>query len=148
MDHQQLWQEFIRVFPQYREAVYEPWLYGSDDPDLLLRLTLEGVKTATASSLPLYEYENEQPPQAGQLSVISDTKGQARCVVRAVRVYTVPFRQVPAEQAWKEGEGDRSLDYWRRVHEDFFTLEMKEAGLSFSWDMPVVCEEFELLYKK
>lgn len=45
-----------------------------------------------------------------------------------------------------EGEGDRSLACWRQVHEDFFRAELAEAGLEFSPEMPVACEEFEVVY--
>ena len=33
-----------------------------------------------------------------------------------------------------------------RVHEDFFRAELAEAGLEFSPEMPVVCEEFEVVW--
>jgi uncharacterized protein YhfF len=49
---------------------------------------------------------------------------------------------VSEEHAYKEGEGDRSLSYWREVHKRFFLPQMEEAGLSFTDDMLVVCEEF------
>ena len=68
------------------------------------------------------------------------------CVIRTTRVYTVPFDRVSAGHAFKEGEGERSLAYWRRVHEDFFRNELARAGLEFSPSMPVVCEEFEVVY--
>ena len=58
----------------------------------------------------------------------------------------MPFCEVTAGHAYKEGEGDRSLAYWRKVHEDFFRAELEEAGLEFSPSMPVVCEEFEMVY--
>ena len=51
-----------------------------------------------------------------------------------------------AEHAFKEGEGDRSLAYWREVHKRFFTEELKEADLEFDEDMKLVCEEFEAVY--
>ena len=67
-------------------------------------------------------------------------------MIRTTKVYCRPFREVSAEHAFKEGEGDRSLDYWREVHRDFFTREMDAAGLTFDEDMPVVCEEFLRVY--
>ena len=39
----------------------------------------------------------------------------------------VPFDEVSKEHAYKEGEGDRSLAYWRDVHEDFFAEEFISA---------------------
>ena len=117
-----------------------------DDPDTLAELTRKGIKTATASAGPLYELEGEPLPQAGEYSVILGSRDEAVCVIRTTRVYTTPFCEVTAEHARKEGEGNRSLAYWRQVHEDFFRTELAGAGLEFTPDMPVVCEEFEVVY--
>ena len=129
------------------EAEYEAWAFG-DDPDTLAELVRTGVKTATASAYPFYELEGEELPKAGEYSVILDTKDEAVCIIRTTKVYVTPYRDVTAEQAWKEGEGDRSLDYWRKVHEAFFRKELEAVGLAFAEDMGVVCEEFEVVYPK
>ena len=129
------------------EAEYEAWAFG-DDPDTLAELVRTGVKTATASAYPFYELEGEDLPKAGEYSVILNTKDEAVCVIRTTKVYVTPYCEVTAEQAWKEGEGDRSLDYWRRVHEAFFRKELEAASLTFTEDMGVVCEEFEVIYPR
>ena len=129
------------------EAEYEAWAFG-DDPDTLAELVRTGVKTATASAYPFYELEGVDLPKAGEYSVILNTKDEAVCIIRTTKVYVTPYCEVTAEQAWKEGEGDRSLDYWRRVHEAFFRTELETVGLFFSEDMGVVCEEFEVIYPK
>lgn len=144
MTHQQLWAAYRAVHPDAGED-YEAWAFGGD-PDGLAELARTGVKSATSSAEPLYELEGEPLPAPGEFSVILDGRGEAVCVIRTTRVYTVPFDQVSAEYARREGEGDRSLDYWRRVHEDFFRAELAEAGLEFSPTMPVVCEEFEMVW--
>ena len=123
----------------------DAWAFGGA-PDELAALVRSGVKTATASAYPLYALEGEPLPQPGGLSVILDGQGEAVCAIRTTRVYTVPFDQVSARHAFLEGEGDRSLTHWRQVHRAFFSREMEEAGLSFTEDMPVVCEEFERVY--
>ena len=107
---------------------------------------LNGIKTATASAYPLYEQEQEPLPKAGDYSVILNTKGEAVCIIRTTKVYVVPFREVSADHAFREGEDDRSLESWREVHRDFFPREMKAGGLTFDEDMPVVCEEFLRVY--
>ena len=129
------------------EAEYEAWAFG-DDPDTLGELVRTGVKTATASAYPFYELEGEDLPKAGEYSVILNTKDESVCIIRTTKVYVTPYCEVTAEQAWKEGEGDRSLDYWRRVHEAFFRKELEAVGLTFTEDMGVVCEEFEVVYPK
>lgn len=144
MTHQQLWAAYRAAHPEAGED-YEAWAYGAD-PDALAELTRAGIKTATASAGVWYEGGEEPLPRAGEYSVILDSRDEAVCVIRTTRVYTVPFDQVGAEQAYREGEGDRSLDYWRRAHEDFFRAELEEAGLEFSPSMPVVCEEFEVVW--
>lgn len=144
MTHQDMWAVYKTVNPAAGDD-YEPWAYGVD-PDGLAELTRTGVKTATASAGPLYALEGEPLPRAGEYSVILDSRDRAVCVACTTRVYTVPFCEVSAEHARREGEGDRSLAYWRQVHEDFFRTELAGAGLEFTPDMPVVCEEFEVAY--
>ena len=126
-------------------ADYEAWAFGGA-PDELAELVLNGIKTATASAYPLYEQEQEPLPQVGEYNVILNAKDEAVCVTKTTKVCVVPFREVSADHAYREGENDRSLDSWRAVHRDFFTEEMTAAGLTFDEDMPVVCEEFLRVY--
>lgn len=144
MTHQELWAAYQTVNPESGGG-YEAWAYGAD-PDALAELTRTGVKTATASAGVWYESGEEPMPRVGEYSVVLNSREEAVCVIRTTKVYAVPFDQVGAGQAYREGEGDRSLDYWRKVHEDFFRAELAQAGLEFSPDMPVVCEEFEMVY--
>ena len=46
-----------------------------------------------------------------------------------------------------EGEGDRSLAYWRDVHEDFFAEEFAETELEFNGQTSILCEEFKVVYR-
>lgn len=143
MNAQEMWEAYSQR--EHTEADYDAWAFGVD-ADELARLVYEGIKTATASAYPLYELEGEALPEAGQYSVILDSQENAVCVIRTERVFLVPFRDVDARQAWKEGEVDRSLSYWRKVHEPFFRSCLGDAGLLFSEDMNVVCEEFIRVY--
>ena len=59
----------------------------------------------------------------------------------------VPFDQVSAEHAYKEGEGDRSLEYWKEVHRRFFTPDYQEAGLPFDEHGDCVLEEFKVVFR-
>jgi len=143
MTHQQMWQEFSRETGI--DEPYEAWAFGAD-ADELARLVLEGKKTATAGLYIWYERENVQLPKEGSYSIVLNSKDDAICVVQTTKVTTVPFCKVSKEHAWKEGEGDRSLAYWRRIHEDFFSGELSAAGIWFDDRMCVVCEEFLRLY--
>ncbi len=140
-----MWAEFTAGRPEAAGEDYDAWPFG-DDPDTLARLVLEGVKTATASAYPLYEATDEPLPEAGGYSVVLDSRGEAVCVIRTERVTVKPYRDIGAEHARREGEGDRSLAWWRRVHEAFFRADMAASGLCFTEDILVVCEEFRRVW--
>ena len=143
MNAQQMWQAFAAI--ENIIASYEAWAFG-DSPDELAALVLRGIKTATASAYPLYELDGEALPKPGDYSVILDSRDEAVCIIQNTRVYVTAFCDVDEVQAYREGEGDRSLVYWRRVHEAFFRSCMEEAGLTFDPAMKVVCEEFRKVY--
>ena len=147
MTGEQMWNAFAAVCPGAEGAAHEAWCYGSAAADELARLTAGGIKTATASAYPLYELEQEELPKAGEYNVILLTDGTALCITKTTKVSLVPYRDVSEEHACQEGEGDRTLSYWRKVHEAFFTEELASAGLTFTEDMKVVCEEFEVVFK-
>ena len=125
---------------------YDAWSFG-DDADLLASLVKDGIKTATCSAYCFYEMEDESLPEPGGYNIILDAGDQAVCITRTAKVYVTPFSQVTADHAYREGEGDRSLAYWRDVHKKFFTEELEAAGMEFSEDIKLVCEEFDLVYR-
>lgn len=131
------------------EKTYDAWSFGigKEMANELAELVVEGKKTATASLHYLYELEGEVIPNIGDHSIILDGEGIAECVIKTVAVDIIPFNQVTAEFAQKEGEGDLSLKYWREGHRDFFTEELKTYEKSFEEDMLVVCEQFEVVLK-
>ena len=127
-------------------ATYDAWAFGAD-ADRLAQLVVSGEKTATSSAYSMYEIEGEELPREGEYSVILDSNAAAVCIIKTMSVYVIPFNQVSERHAYLEGEGDRTLGYWRNVHKDFFTDELKGVGLEFTEEMLVVCEEFEVVYK-
>lgn len=145
MTAEALWSAFLAQ-NKMEDRECEAWAFGVD-ADHLADLVLRGVKTATSSAYPLYAIDHEPLPAVGEYSVILDSRENAVCVIQTTRVYSVPFRQVSADHAHKEGEGDCSVTYWRQVHAEVFCRWMAEAGLEFTWDMQVVCEEFRVVYK-
>ncbi|MCR5300368.1 MAG: GNAT family N-acetyltransferase [Erysipelotrichaceae bacterium] len=127
---------------------YDVWSFG-DAPDELAFLVLAGIKTATSSAYDCYQCDGEEElPVTGGYSVITDSKDNAVCIIREERIRIVPFREVDTVHAYKEGEGDRSLEYYRSVHDPFFRRELAECGKEFSEDSLIVLEEFELVYPR
>ncbi|WP_335696126.1 ASCH domain-containing protein [Sporosarcina ureae] len=145
---ERIWEEFKRVHPD-APAQYEAWSFGNSKQmaDELAKLVVEGTKTATSSNYTLYELEDEPLPAVGLHNIILDGNGIAVAIVENVSVEVIPFNEVTEEHAYLEGEGDRSLHYWKKVHEEFFTNELKDVNQVFYHELPVVCETFKLLYK-
>ena len=144
MTPQEMWNAYKQINPSIGDEI-DAWAFGAE-ADLLTDLVLRGEKTATASAYDLYALEDEPLPQKRNFDVILDSQNQAVCIVEITKVSVRSFNQVSADHAFKEGEGDKSLAYWRQVHEDFFTEWMREAGLNFTPESKVVLEEFRKVY--
>ena len=145
MTPQTLWNQYKEINPLAGPEP-EAWAFGAA-PDLLAELVAKGVKTATASAYDEYVHFEEELPRVGDLDVVLDGQGQAVGIIETTKVTVLPFREVSADHAYKEGEGDRSLAYWRQVHEELFTKWLADIGLTFSPESKVVLEEFQLVYK-
>ncbi len=127
---------------------YDVWFFGDNevDADELVELVLAGTKRATAPALWAYESDGEQVPQPGDLTVVTNWAGIAKCVIRTTEVEIVPYNRVTAAFAAIEGEGDKSLKYWRAVHWPYYTREMSRIGRELSDTLPVICQQFEVVY--
>ena len=142
MTPQEIWNAYKQINPSIGDEI-DAWAFG-EEADLLTDLVLRGEKTATASAYDLYALEAESLPQEGTFDVILDSQNQAVSIVEITKVSVQPFNQVSAQHAYKEG--DKSLAYWRQVHEDCFAEWLKEAGLTFTPESKVVLEEFSKVY--
>jgi uncharacterized protein YhfF len=131
--------------PTLPDQVPEAWAFGAtaNHADDLLDLVLRGIKDGTASSIWGYEATGNPLPEIGDLSVILDGSGEPRAVIEATGLRIVPFDQVDAEHARAEGEGDRSLEFWRAEHERFWR-EHADSPRGWAPNMPVLCERFRL----
>jgi len=101
-------------------------------------LLLDGTKTATSS--PFWDYADGRIPFAGALSVLLDGRGQPVGIVETVGVERVRFRDVTEEMARAYGEGERTLQWWRRVIGDWYRNKAARDGQSFSEDDPILWE--------
>lgn len=112
----------------------------------LAALVLQGTKRATASLVWGLEAANKAPPKPGDLTVITDWLGTALCVIETQSIQVTPFDEVSEAFAATEGEGDKSLAYWRKEHWAYFDRECKFIGKTPDLKMPVLCEVFSVVY--
>lgn len=144
----QMWENFKKINPDANN--YEAWAFGNSKglADELANLVLEGKKTATSSNYLLYEIEREPLPRVGFHNIILDGDEKAVAIVETTSVEVIAFDKVTDEHAYLEGEGDRTLKYWRNGHESFFKRELREVNKEFHNKIPVVCQRFKLVFKK
>ncbi len=109
-------------------------------------LVASGRKTATAAFDGVYSHYKITRPEVGDIEVIFDFDGKLLAVIEITDLSAVPFEEVGADFARLEGEGDCSLEYWRRVHREYFEAECQRMGLVFSARSLVLCQRFRLVY--
>ncbi|MGR5151226.1 ASCH domain-containing protein [Photobacterium swingsii] len=115
--------------------------------NLCAELIRIGQKTATCSLKHWYEFGDEPMPTVGHLQVVTDWNGKPICIIAIDSVDECKYSDVSAEFAYLEGEGDRSLEWWRKAHWDFFAQECVEFNIEPSEDMTLVLERFHVVYQ-
>jgi uncharacterized protein YhfF len=113
--------------------------------DELLDLVGEGKKRATAHLALDFEINKVRRREVGDYWVVVDTASRPRYLVRVTDIDVRPFNAVEASFAAREGEGDSSLEYWARVHREYFQPQCADWGIAWSEMLPTVCEGFELI---
>ena len=146
-----LWQDYLnqqaeRVVQQIPETIH--FCDNEKDANDCAKLVSKGVKRATSHSLLGLQYRDEKLPKIGDFKIVTDWEGNAKCIVRTTKVQLKPFFSINQEFAAIEGEGDKSLDYWKKTHWDYYTRELEEFNRLPRESMIVVCEEFEKVYEK
>ena len=139
------WQRFLEKnnLPQsttFTESFY--FEFTEKPANKLLKLVKENKKVATTSLL----IKNEEIAKQGDFSIVTTFKGTPKAVIQTQKVLVMPFKEMTFEIAKLEGE-DECLDTWIKNHVAFFKEEGEEKGYSFTYDMPIFSEEFELVYK-
>jgi len=115
----------------------ESFSFG-DNPamaDELGALVLAGKKTATC-----WPVSEGELTSIGKRMVMRDGRGHPAAVLETVELTKRRFGEVDADFARDEGEGDRSLAYWRAAHQRYFT----RRG-TFAPDMELWCERFRVV---
>jgi len=146
-----LWQKFLDSLPEGTElpGKYEAWYFcdNEKDADELAGLVLAGIKTATCGMIWEYEADEDELPVVGDYGIITKWAGDPVCIIKTTEVQIKAFNEVDEQHAYGEGEGDRSLAYWRKIHWEVFSRYCANMDREPSETMPLVCEKFEVVFK-
>lgn len=115
----------------------ETFSFG-DSPELaqeLAELVVAGRKRATC-----WPVSEGELTHVGKRMVVLDGRGKPVAVIETVELTQKRYDQVDAQFAHDEGEGDRTLAYWREAHRNYFTR-LK----TFAPDMLLWCERFRVV---
>lgn len=145
-----LWDSYLRENPEIDlDTSYTSWYFCDNEKSAneLVKLVLSVEKTGTSSLNKAYDHDEEKP-KINDYSIITNFNGEAKCIIKNIGVKILPFNKITEEMAFLEGEGDKSLEYWRKVHRNFFSNYCNSIGKIFSEKDLVIYEHFEVVYKK
>lgn len=146
----QYWQDYLQnpISAAAHSKAYLVDQFG-DSPKLaneLGKLVLSGIKTATCSALWEWQAEVEPLPTMGTYTIVLDGEGQPLCIIQTTEVTIRAFDAVDAQFAYDEGEGNRTLESWRREHWRYFSRVLPNIGKMPTPEMLLVCERFRVVF--
>ena len=116
------------------------WKFSSDN-EKLISLVLIGEKRATTSLYNEYIKNKEPLPKIHQRSIILHEDNTDACLIEIENVIITEFKNITGGLAFIEGEGDKSLEYYRNEHYKIF----KNIDPNFSDESKVVVEIFRVI---
>lgn len=146
---EEFWKNYLKSSGKDPSTGYTSELsFGDDDESSSLNILeiLSGKRTAFSSSYYAFEIDREPLPKKGNLYVLTDWLDNPYAVLETKDVTTLPFNMIPWSLAQKENEAE-SLDEWKEVKAEFFEYDADVMGYNFSPEMPVVFEEFVVIYR-
>lgn len=110
------------------------WHFGINN-DELVKLVLSGSKTATSCI-----YKENLLPKIGDREILIFDNEKKACITVIKKIIITEFKDVTEELAFLEGEGDKSLEYWKKVHFEYF----KSIKPDFNENDKILFEIFEV----
>ncbi|MFC4095987.1 ASCH domain-containing protein [Euzebyella saccharophila] len=121
---------------------------NEQDANECAMLVKKGIKKATSPCLLELQLSKEPLPKIGDFMIVTNWEGEAQCLVRTTSVRLKPFFSIDEYYAKVEGEGDKSLAYWKKSHWDYYTKTLQPFGRKPNESMIVVCQEFEKVFER
>ena len=143
------WKDFQKHNPDYLRLNEPQSFYFCDnkkDADECAELVVQKIKQATSPSLWSFSKKNESLPSIGDLAIVTDWNNNPKAIIKTTKIEIVQFKNITAGYALVEGEGDKSLENWKKTHWDYYTNEMKEFEEYPDEEMDIVCEYFETIW--
>jgi uncharacterized protein YhfF len=143
------WMNFLKQNPHNTKKHLPESFYFCDnekDANECADLVVKKIKRATATSLWWFEKNNQTLPNVGDQAIVTDWYGNPKAVIETIKIEPTPYNKITPEFAVIEGEGDKSLEYWKKVHKAYYQREMEPYGEKFYENMIIICEHFETKY--
>lgn len=143
------WKNFITDNTRYvNEKTPESFYFCDNEKDAndCAKLVVKKIKQATSPSLWSFEINNEKLPRKGYLNIITNWNKVPQAIILTTKIELIKFSEITAKFAQREGEGDKSLAYWKKVHKAYYKREMQSHKEEFSKDMIIVCQYFDTIY--
>ena len=144
-----LWNDFLDKYPSNKTKDKPISFYFCDnekDANECAELVVKEIKQATATSLWWFEKNNEALPKVGDQYIITDWSGSAKAIIETIKVELTPYNKITSDFAKSEGEGDKSLEYWKKVHQAYYSREMQPYNERFNENMIIICEYFKTIF--
>lgn len=144
----EMWTDFASAASMDVGDLPDVWHFCDNEKDAntCAQLVIEGKKRATAPSLWYFESKNEKLPLAGDLALVTNWDGVAKCIIRTTKVTIIPYNEITERHAQAEGEGNGTLEWWRAAHWDYYQRELNGTNYKPKSDMPIVFQEFECIW--
>jgi len=135
------------AFPSEEARYFLPFSIGStpETADEGATLILNGTKTLTSS--PFWHYPDGKLPFVGALAVLLDGSGKPRGIVETTRIEIMPFGAITEEMALAYGEGEQTVEWWRRVMGEFYKASAARHGEVLTDDTRLIWEWFTVVHR-
>mgnify|MGYP003522197573 FL=1 len=143
------WKEFQLKNPEYKNMNEPQSFYFCDnkkEADECAELVMKKIKQATSPSVWWFEKNKEEIPKIGDIAIVTNWNKEPKAIIRTKKVEIVKFKNITPEYAFIEGEGNKTLEHWKKVHWGYYTNEMHKFNEKPNEEMKIVCEYFETIW--
>lgn len=106
----------------------------------LYKLVLKGKKIATS-----YLYNENEKLACNDYSILTNWDKNRQLLILTTNIEIVPFNKVTKQHARNEGEGTKTLRFWRKIHKKLFIEELEESKKLFTDETLIVCKTFRIV---